>query len=102
MDNAALKEIMATQVKKLYEMGIVDASFVGLDSTPVAANTKQNNPKSFTKDKFNPGKQPKADPDCALGPTRPPSSTMSGGMSSTGVIKAMCWWTASPGCRSMS
>ena len=99
-----MKEIMATQEKKLYEMGIVDASFVGLDSTPVAANTKQNNPKSFTftKEKFNPGKQPKADPDCALGPTRPPTSTMSGGMSSTGVIKAMCWWTASPGCRSMS
>ena len=34
MDNAALKEIMAAQVKKLYEMGIVDASFIGLDSTP--------------------------------------------------------------------
>ena len=67
MDNAALKEIMAAQVKKLYELGIVDASFIGLDSTPVAANTKQNNPKSFTKDKFNPEKQPKADPDCALG-----------------------------------
>ena len=40
MDNAALKEIMAAQVKKLYEMGIVDASFIGLDSTPVMANTK--------------------------------------------------------------
>ena len=52
MDNAALKEIMAAQAKKLYELGIVDASFIGLDSTPVAANTKQNNPKSFTKDKF--------------------------------------------------
>ena len=67
MDNVELKEIMATQVKKLYEMGIVDASFIDLDSTPVAANTKQNNPKSFTKDKFNPEKQPKADTDCALG-----------------------------------
>ena len=67
LDNVELKEIMAAQVKKLYEMGIVDASFIGLDSTPVAANTKQNNPKSFTKNKFNPEKQPKADPDCALG-----------------------------------
>ena len=67
MDNVALKEIMAAQVKKLYEMETVDASFIGLDSTPVAANTKQNNPKSFTKDKFNPEKQPKADPDCASG-----------------------------------
>ena len=67
LDNSALKSIMADLVKKLYEIGIVDASFIGLDSTPVAANTKQNNPKSFTKDKFNPEKQPKADPDCALG-----------------------------------
>lgn len=67
MDNAALKEIMAAQVKKLYETGIVDASFIGLDSTPVMANTKQNNPKSFAKNKFSKENHPKSDPDCALG-----------------------------------
>ena len=67
MDNAALKEIMAAQMKKLYEMGIVDASFIGLDSTPVMANTKQNNPKSFAKSKFSKENHPKSDPDCALG-----------------------------------
>ena len=67
MDNAALKEIMAAQVKKLYEMGIVDASFIGLDSTPVMANTKQNYPKSFAKNKFSKKNHPKSDPDCALG-----------------------------------
>ena len=67
MDNAALKEIMAAQVKKLYEMGIVDASFIGLDSTPVMANTKQNNPKSFAKNKLSKENHPKSDPDCALG-----------------------------------
>ncbi len=58
---------MAELVKNLYELGIVDASFIGLDSTPVAANTKQNNPKSFATDKFKPENHPKADPDCALG-----------------------------------
>ena len=67
LDNGVLKGIMAQQVKKLYELGIVDASFIGLDSTPVMANTKQNNPKSFAKDKFKPENHPKADPDCALG-----------------------------------
>ena len=67
LNNGELKSIMEQQVKKLYELGIVDASFIGLDSTPVAANTKQNNPKSFAKDKFKPENQPKADPDCALG-----------------------------------
>lgn len=67
LDNGELKKIMAQQVRKLYELGIVDASFIGLDSTPVAANTKQNNPKSFASDKFKPENHPKADPDCALG-----------------------------------
>ena len=67
LDNGALKEIMSGLVKKLYELGVVDASFIGLDSTPVAANTRQNNPKSFARDKFNPKNRPKADPDCALG-----------------------------------
>ncbi|MEG0598366.1 MAG: transposase [Oscillospiraceae bacterium] len=67
LNNDELKEIMAGLVQKLYEKGIVDASFIGLDSTPIAANTKQNNPKSFTKNKFSKEKHPKSDPDCALG-----------------------------------
>ncbi len=67
LNNRELKDTMAQQVKKLYELGIVDASFIGLDSTPVAVNTKQNNSKSFAKDKFKPESHPKVDPDCALG-----------------------------------
>ena len=30
---------MADLVKKLYDLGIMDASFISLDSTPVMANT---------------------------------------------------------------
>ncbi len=56
MDNSELKSVMAKQVKELYNLGIVDASFIGLDSTPVAANTCQNNPKSFAKNKFKQGR----------------------------------------------
>ena len=67
LNNGALKSIMANLVWKLYELGVVDASFVGLDSTPVMANTKQNNPKSFAKSKFSKENHPKSDPDCALG-----------------------------------
>ncbi|GEM_PF-2318639 len=52
LDNGEPKRIMVAQVRKLYELGVVDASFIGMDSTPVAANTKQNNPKSFVKNKF--------------------------------------------------
>ena len=67
LNNGALKSIMANLVRKLYELGVVDASFVGLHSTPVMANTKQNNPKSFAKSKFSKENHPKSDPDCALG-----------------------------------
>ena len=67
LDNTGLKSVMADLVRQLYELGIVDASFVGLDSTPVMANTKQNNPKSFAKNKFSKENHPKSDPDCALG-----------------------------------
>ena len=67
LNHRALQDIMGQQVKKLYELGILDASFIGLDSTPVAASTAQNNPKSFLKNKFSKDNHPRNDPDCALG-----------------------------------
>ena len=67
LDNTGLKSVMADMVRQLYELGIVDTSFIGLDSTPVMANTKQNNPKSFAKSKFSKENHPKSAPDCALG-----------------------------------
>lgn len=66
LDNELLQNLMHSQVKKLYELGVIDTSFIALDSTPIMANTSQNNPKSFKKDKFNPNNQPKSDKDCAL------------------------------------
>ena len=38
LDNGALKAVMTGLVRQLYELGIVDASFIGLDSTPIMAN----------------------------------------------------------------
>jgi len=67
LNHRALQDIMGQQVKKLYALGILDASFIGLDSTPVAASTAQNNPKSFLKNKFSKDNHPQNDPDCALG-----------------------------------
>lgn len=66
-DNEILSDIMKSQVLFLSAQGIVDTSFIGLDSTPIAANTSQNNPKSFLSNKYNPHNQPKADTDCKLG-----------------------------------
>ena len=67
LDNKLLKRLMQSQVLKLSEMGIIDTSFIALDSTPVSANTHQNNPKSFAKNKFAKDNQPKSDKDCGLG-----------------------------------
>jgi len=67
LNNDLLKKLMKSQVLKLSEMGIIDTSFIALDSTPVNANTCQNNPKSFAKNKFSKDNQPKSDKDCGLG-----------------------------------
>ena len=67
LDNGELKAIMAGLVRQTYESGVMDTSFIGLDSKPVMANTKLNNPKSFAKSKFSKENQPKSAPDCALG-----------------------------------
>ena len=58
---------MKSQVLHLAEMGIIDTSFIALDSTPIYANTSHNNPKSFKKNKFSKDNQPKADKGCGLG-----------------------------------
>ena len=58
---------MHSQVLDLASKGIIDTSFIGLDSTPVAANTSHNNPKSFKKNKFSKDNHPHSDKDCGLG-----------------------------------
>ena len=67
LDNSLLKKVMEQQVLHLAKLGVVDTSFIGLDSTPVRANTMQNNPKSFAPSRFSPDSQPKSDKDCRLG-----------------------------------
>lgn len=46
-DNSVFSDIMKAQVNFLALKGIVNTSFIGLDSTPVVANTSQNNPNPF-------------------------------------------------------
>ena len=67
IDNEILQSIMHSQVLKLAELGVIDTSFIALDSTPVSANTKHNNPKSFVNNKFSKDNHPKSDKDCSLG-----------------------------------
>lgn len=64
--NTELKEIMKSQVMHLIKLGAIDNSIVSIDSTPIKANTKYNNPKCFSKNKFSNEKHPKSDKDCKL------------------------------------
>lgn len=66
-DNTILKTIMKAQVKKLIDMNTISNEIVSIDSTPILANTKFNNPKCFSKKKFCKENHPKSDPDCQLG-----------------------------------
>ena len=66
-DHEILSDLMRSHVLRLASAGIIDTSFIGLDSTPVCANTAQNNPKSFLPNKFAPDNHPRADKDCKLG-----------------------------------
>ena len=64
LDHSVLSGIMRSQVLLLAGQAVIDTSFIGLDSTPVAANTSQNNRKAFLSNKFKPDNQPRADADC--------------------------------------
>jgi transposase len=51
----------------MLEYGLVDFENLIEDSTPIFANTKQNNPKSFAKNKFSKTNRPVSDSNCCLG-----------------------------------
>lgn len=61
----------------LAQEGNIDTSFIGLDLTPVAAKTSQNNPppEFFLSNKFNSDHQQKADLNCKLGVHTAPNQT---------------------------
>ncbi|WP_027639085.1 transposase [Clostridium cadaveris] len=66
-DNNTLKKIMKNQVNSLKKLEIIDNSVVSVDTTPILANTKFNNPKCFSKNKFNKENHLKSDKNCKLG-----------------------------------
>lgn len=58
---------MKFQVISLADKGIIEPSFIGLDSTPISTNTSHNNPKSFLYGKFKSNNSSISDMDCKLG-----------------------------------
>lgn len=62
-----LQKIRRKQVKTLISSAVIMGKFFSIDSTPVIAWVRENNPKMFLKDKFNKRKFPKGDSDARLG-----------------------------------
>lgn len=67
IDHTLLSDIMQSKVLNLADKGIIDTSFIGLESTPIEASTTWNTPKSFSRNKLKKGSTPKNDQDCKLG-----------------------------------
>jgi len=65
--NEILQRVRRKQVKILISLGVITGKFLSIDSTPVIAWVRENNPKIFLKGKFNKRKFPKGDPDARLG-----------------------------------
>lgn len=57
-----LQDIRRHQVKTLIELGIITAKYLSIDSTPIVAWVKQNNPKVFVEGKFNKARFPQRRP----------------------------------------
>lgn len=66
-NNKILKQIMKNQVIQCSNLEILSSEITCVDSTPIKANTKFNNPKCFSSNKFKKCNQPKSDYDCKLG-----------------------------------
>lgn len=62
-----LDSVMAANTQAMFELGLVDYENLIVDSMPIFANTKLNNPKSFSKNRFNKERTPAGDPTCRLG-----------------------------------
>jgi len=65
--NQLLQQIRKAQIKTLINLGLVSGEYLSIDSTPVIAWVKQNNPKMFVEGKFDKTKFPQGDPDARLG-----------------------------------
>jgi len=65
--NALLQDIRKQQVKTLVKLGTINGKYLSIDSTPIVAWVKQNNPKVFIEGKFDKTRFPQGDPDARLG-----------------------------------
>jgi transposase len=59
--------VIIANTLNMHELGLVDFKDLVEDSMPIFANTKLNNPKSFSKNRFKKSQTPAGDSNCKLG-----------------------------------
>ena len=70
LDNAALQFLLAASVRRIAASLPPDIDFgdiIALDTKHIIAWVKENNLKTFVRDRYNKERRPKGDPDCRLG-----------------------------------
>jgi len=67
--NVKLKAIMKALVIELTNAEVIKSRTLAIDSCPIPASVKQNNLKANVRNRFDPRRIPKADPECRLGIT---------------------------------
>lgn len=70
LDNAALQFLLAASVQRIAASLPPDIDFgdiIALDTKHIIAWVKENNLKTFVRDRYNKERRPKGDPDCRLG-----------------------------------
>ena len=65
--NQLLQHIRKTQIRTLIDLDVINGRYLSIDSTPIVAWVKQNNPKVSVEGRFDKTKFPKGDPDARLG-----------------------------------
>lgn len=70
LPNASLQHLLGNLVEQLQaELRVIFPTFghtISLDTKLILAWVKENNPKTYIKERYNPQRQPKGDPDCRL------------------------------------
>lgn len=104
--NEGLQQLLDSSVQVLRaELATVAPDFgqvISLDTRLILAWVKENNPKAYVKERYNPSRQPSGDPDCRLGvkrrrnlaPDSLPLATLSGApvAGSTVFSRAEYYW----------
>jgi hypothetical protein len=90
LDNAQLQWLLDAAVAALAEVVLSEVlgDTISLDTKHILAWVRQNNPKAYVSERFNPEKQPAGDPDCRLGCKRrsntPPHEALPAGQAGKG------------------